>query len=128
MSREIYVFADWEVFEKPKLIGVLRADMVKGREHFSFAYDDAWLQSESAQQIDPELHLYAGSQYSQEQQNFRVFLDSCPDRLISQCVSSALNFWFCRSRFNLQVTLEISMIVSGIENLSNLASSHKCHS
>lgn len=80
MSREIYVFADWDVFEKPALIGVLRTDVVKGREHFSFVYDDAWLQSEFAQQIDPELRLYAGSQYSQEQQNFRVFLDSCPDR------------------------------------------------
>ena len=80
MSREIYVFADWDVFEKPALIGVLRADVVKGREHFSFVYDDAWLQSEFAQQIDPELRLYAGSQYSQEQQNFRLFLDSCPDR------------------------------------------------
>ena len=45
MSREIYVFADWEVFEKPTLIGVLRADVVKGREHFSFAYDGVWLSS-----------------------------------------------------------------------------------
>ena len=80
MSREIYVFADWEVFENPTLIGILRADVVKGREHFSFAYDSAWLQSEFAQQIDPELHLYTGSQHSQEQQNFRVFLDSSPDR------------------------------------------------
>ncbi len=80
MSREIYVFADWEVFEKPTLIGVLCADVVKAKEHFSFAYDDVWLQSEFAQQIDPELHLYAGSQHSQEQQNFRIFLDSCPDR------------------------------------------------
>jgi serine/threonine-protein kinase HipA len=80
MSREIYIYADWDVFETPALIGVLRTDVVKGREHFSFVYDDAWLQSEFAQQIDPELRLYAGSQYSQEQQNFRVFLDSCPDR------------------------------------------------
>ena len=49
MSREIYVFADWEVFEKPTLIGVLCPDVVKGKEHFSFAYDDVWLQSEFAQ-------------------------------------------------------------------------------
>lgn len=80
MSREILVFADWEEFEKPMLIGVLRSDVVKGKEHFSFAYDEAWLQSTFAQQIDPELRLYAGDQHSQEQQNFRIFLDSCPDR------------------------------------------------
>jgi len=77
---DIYVFADWEVFEIPILIGVLRADVVKGKEHFSFAYDDGWLQSEFAQQIDPELRLYTGAQHGQKQQNFRVFLDSCPDR------------------------------------------------
>ncbi len=80
MSREIVVFADWEEFEKPMLIGILRSDVIKGKEHFSFAYDEAWLQSTFAQQIDPELRLYAGSQHSQGQQNFRIFLDSCPDR------------------------------------------------
>lgn len=80
MSREILVFADWEEFEKPMLIGILRSDVVKGKEHFSFAYDEAWLHSTFAQQIDPELRLYAGDQHSQEQQNFRIFLDSCPDR------------------------------------------------
>ncbi|MFC1602696.1 type II toxin-antitoxin system HipA family toxin [Pseudomonadota bacterium] len=62
------------------LVGTLRSDIVKGKEHFSFAYDDAWLQSKFAQQIDPDLHLYAGNQFSQGEQNFRVFLDSCPDR------------------------------------------------
>ena len=48
MSREIYVFADWEVFETPMLIGVLRADVVKGKEHFSFVYDDGWLHDTGA--------------------------------------------------------------------------------
>ena len=62
------------------LVGTLRSDIVKGKEHFSFAYDDAWLQSKFAQQIDPDLHLYAGNQFSQDEQIFRVFLDSCPDR------------------------------------------------
>ena len=32
MSREILVFADWEEFEKPMLIGILRSDIVKGVE------------------------------------------------------------------------------------------------
>lgn len=80
MSREIYVFADWEEFDEPTLVGTLRSDVVKSKEHFSFAYDEVWLKSKFAQQIDPELHLYAGEQHNNEQQNFRVFLDSCPDR------------------------------------------------
>ncbi len=80
MSKEIYVFADWEDFDEPFLIGTLRTDLVKAKEHFSFVYNEAWLQSEFAQQIDPDLKLYAGEQHNNEQQNFRVFLDSCPDR------------------------------------------------
>ncbi len=50
------------------LVGVLRVDRVKNKEHFSFA-----------QQIDPQLHLFSGDQHSEEQNNCRVFLDSCPD-------------------------------------------------
>ncbi len=80
MSRDVYVFADWEAFDKPTLVGKLRSDVVKRKEHFSFAYDDVWLHSKFVQQIDPQLQLYAGDQHHEEQQNFRIFLDSCPDR------------------------------------------------
>ena len=45
-GREIVVFADWEVFDRPMLIGRLRTDVIKGKEHFSFAYDDGRLQAE----------------------------------------------------------------------------------
>jgi len=80
MSQDVYVFADWEGLELPALVGTLRSDVVKNKEHFSFAYDEKWLQSEFVQQIDPQLQLYVGDQHSEEQKNFRVFLDSCPDR------------------------------------------------
>ena len=80
MSTEVYVFADWEAFDKPRLVGTLRSSVVKKKEHFSFAYDEQWLRSEYAQQIDPELQLYTGEQHSPDNQNFRAFLDSCPDR------------------------------------------------
>lgn len=80
MSRIIYVFADWEEFTEPTFVGSLRSDRVKAKEHFSFAYDEAWLQSKFCQQIDPDLHLYAGEQHSIDQQNFCIFLDSCPDK------------------------------------------------
>jgi serine/threonine-protein kinase HipA len=66
--------------ETPLLIGQLRSTLVKNTEHFSFTYDKAWLNSTFIKQIDPELKLYAGEQHSSENKNFRVFLDSCPDR------------------------------------------------
>jgi serine/threonine-protein kinase HipA len=80
MSREIYVFADWEGFAQPTLVGSLRSNVIKNKEHFSFSYDSAWLQSPNAQKIDPELNLFSGEQHSSDSNNFRIFLDSCPDR------------------------------------------------
>jgi len=80
MGMEIYVFADWEEFDKPTLIGTLRSSVIKGKEHFSFSYDNDWLLSPYAQKIDPELNLYSGEQHSDNSKNFRIFLDSCPDR------------------------------------------------
>jgi serine/threonine-protein kinase HipA len=80
MSTEVYVFADWEDFGKPTLVGTLRSSVIKNKEHFSFSYDEAWLQSSFAQKIDPDLDLYSGEQHNADPRNFRTFLDSCPDR------------------------------------------------
>ncbi len=80
MNTEIYVFADWEGFAEPTLVGTLRSAVSKNKEHFSFSYDNAWLQSSIAQKIDPDLELYSGEQHSADTNNFRAFLDSCPDR------------------------------------------------
>ncbi|WP_176552586.1 type II toxin-antitoxin system HipA family toxin [Testudinibacter sp. TR-2022] len=80
MSKNIYAFAHWEQFTSPILVGTLISDIVRGKENFRFSYDIDWLTSPFAQQIDPELHLYRGEQYSTNTQNFRIFLDSSPDR------------------------------------------------
>ncbi|MEE8058169.1 MAG: type II toxin-antitoxin system HipA family toxin [Pseudomonadales bacterium] len=80
MSRSVYVFADWETFTEPVLVGTLRSSSIKNKEHFSFSYDNAWLQSPFAQKIDPELNLFTGEQHNEDSKNVRTFLDSCPDR------------------------------------------------
>lgn len=80
MNREIFVYADWDDFSEPVLVGCLRSSLNKNKEHFSFSYDQHWLLSPFARQIDPDLHLYSGEQHSLDSNNFRVFLDSCPDR------------------------------------------------
>jgi serine/threonine-protein kinase HipA len=62
-------------------MGVLSAEAAKGKEIFSFAYADNWLQSGFSQMIDPDLQLFSGSYYPRDnKRNFGVFLDSCPDR------------------------------------------------
>jgi serine/threonine-protein kinase HipA len=80
MGTEVYVYADWEEFSSPVLVGMLRSSFSKNKEHFSFSYDQAWLKSPFAQKIDPDLHLFTGEQHSTNSNNFRIFLDSCPDR------------------------------------------------
>ncbi len=80
MKTDIYVFADWDDFVEPTLVGTLRSAISKNKEHFSFSYAPGWLQSSNAQKIDPDLELYSGEQHSSDANNFRSFLDSCPDR------------------------------------------------
>jgi len=80
MAKEVYVYADWQDFIEPALIGVLRSDVIRNDEHFSFRYDPSWLLSPFVQKVDPDLELYAGEQHRADPRNFRAFLDSCPDR------------------------------------------------
>jgi serine/threonine-protein kinase HipA len=80
-KKEILVYAHWQGLKEPSLMGVLSASPAKGRESFSFEYDEAWLESGFTQLLDPDLQLYAGAYYPRgDKPNFGVFLDSCPDR------------------------------------------------
>lgn len=79
--KEIIVFADWIGLAESKKMGILRSELVKGHEVFSFEYDPAWLKSGYAQELDPDLKLFTGPQYlNDEKPNFGLFLDSSPDR------------------------------------------------
>lgn len=81
-KREVYVYADWYGLNGPMFMGVLHAELLRGKEIFSFEYNNDWLQSGHAQLLDPDLQLYAGMQYlnDQDKHNFGMFLDSSPDR------------------------------------------------
>lgn len=82
MSRHIEVWADWREQGEPILMGFLRSILTRGKEVFSFTYDDAWLAAGHARQIDPDLGLFSGPQFpgSSTRPNFGLFLDSSPDR------------------------------------------------
>lgn len=81
-KREVHVYADWRGLNGPVYMGLLHAELLRGKEIFSFEYDPNWLQSGQAQLLDPDLQLYAGMQYlnDQDKSNFGMFLDSSPDR------------------------------------------------
>lgn len=80
-QRVIEVWADWSALGQARRMGELRARPLRGREIFSFEYDRDWIKTAPAQHLDPALGLFAGPQYAPAaQDNFGVFLDSCPDR------------------------------------------------
>ncbi len=80
-SRKIYVYADWYGLSNPTLMGAIRAEQTRGKEIFSFEYENEWLESQASLVLDPDLYWYAGTQYlPEEKENFGLFLDSSPDR------------------------------------------------
>lgn len=80
-KKEILVYAHWEGFKTPVLMGLLSAIPAKGKEVFSFEYTKEWLRSDFTYMIDPDLQLYSGRYFpADEKLNFGAFLDSCPDR------------------------------------------------
>lgn len=79
--KEIFVYADWVWLHEPTKMGTLRSEQSKGEEIFSFTYDNSWLKSGYAQELDPDLKLFGGPQYLNDNKfNFGLFLDSSPDR------------------------------------------------
>jgi serine/threonine-protein kinase HipA len=80
-KKIIFVYANWEDFIEPTLMGTLSVIPSKGKEIFSFEYAKEWLAIRFSQMIDPDLYFYNGPQYLQEEKrNFGIFLDSSPDR------------------------------------------------
>lgn len=80
-QRSILVYTDWIGLEGPILMGNLHATHVRGKEIFSFEYNDDWLKSKDVLILDPDLQLFAGRQFlNEDKNNFGVFLDSSPDR------------------------------------------------
>ncbi|STY64097.1 Uncharacterised protein [Mannheimia haemolytica] len=67
-----------KLFSQPELVGVLSSDVVRGKENFRFSYDNEWLSSPYVQQIDPNLYLYPGEQYSTDTQKFSYLFRFLP--------------------------------------------------
>ena len=76
MREQLEVWLDSDIVPLRR-IGTLSHD----RGTVWFAYDQAWLTSPGAFQIDPRLQLTSGSAYAHpDTGSFGIFLDSAPDR------------------------------------------------
>lgn len=76
---DIWVYADWLGMTAPKCIGLLSVLYGRGKEAFSFKYENDWLNSNEQLLLDPDIGWYSGSQYPDRKDNFGIFLDSMPD-------------------------------------------------
>ena len=75
------VYASWLPIKEPILAGYLLFQETSRGGVFSFEYDSDFLTSPFRMQLDPSLALTSGEHYNdRSDKNFRVFLDSCPDR------------------------------------------------
>lgn len=80
-NKTIYVYASWQELKEPTLMGILTAEHARGKEIFSFEYTDEWLAQKELLTLDPNLYLFGGKQYNNDDKpNFGLFLDSSPDR------------------------------------------------
>jgi serine/threonine-protein kinase HipA len=80
-QRLIQVYLDDSEAEEPRLMGVLSATQLRGKEVFSFAYEPTFLQSSFTHALDPDLQFFGGNQFVRDEKpNFGLFLDSSPDR------------------------------------------------
>lgn len=80
-KTSVLVYAHWQGMENPLLMGILHSNRLKGKELFSFEYNQGWLQNGPSQLLDPNLRLYTGLHYLNDGvENFGMFLDSSPDR------------------------------------------------
>ncbi|MEA4922449.1 MAG: HipA domain-containing protein [Eubacteriaceae bacterium] len=80
-EKIIYVYM-CENEKTNRLIGTMFSSSEKGREHYSFEYNEKWLQTSGTWLVlDPDLELYRGRQYVPvDKTMFGLFADSCPDR------------------------------------------------
>jgi serine/threonine-protein kinase HipA len=79
--RTVEVCADWVGLGGPTRMGLLHATAARGKETFSFEYDDAWLAAGRRTALDPSLRLGPGPQFvAAGRESFGLFLDSSPDR------------------------------------------------
>lgn len=78
----IWVYADWDALDGPQPMGILHAQRIRGKEVFSFEYQEEWINdNDHVLYLDPDLAYFKGKQFLPEtKNNFGIFLDSSPDR------------------------------------------------
>lgn len=78
--EQLYIYADFDWFDKPELVGRLTYERLRGNGTYGFCFDNSWLKNHSDILLSEELGNFAGFQYSQEEHVFGCISDTLPDR------------------------------------------------
>ena len=79
--NKLYVYADFNWLDTPKLIGELSCDSVRGSETYGFSYTKDWLAEYGTVFLSEDLQNYPGIQYTPSGKDiFACFSDALPDR------------------------------------------------
>lgn len=63
-QKSIEVYAHWRGLSDPVIVGSLYVTISRGKEIFSFEYDENWLKKNQAHTLGPSLQLFQGQQYA----------------------------------------------------------------
>lgn len=79
--ERLLVFADFDWFDKPELVGELCYEKLRGSDSYAFQYDEHWLKGHAEVKLSEDINNYPGMQYTQPGQDvFGCFSDALPDR------------------------------------------------
>ena len=79
--HKLLVYADFEWFDKIKLLGTLNYERLREKDSFGFEYNNEWLRNHASIQISADVNNYPGPQFSLPGKDiFGCFSDVMPDR------------------------------------------------
>ena len=79
--ERLLVFADFDWLDKPKLVGELCYEKLRGSESYAFRFDDNWLKFHAGIKLSEDINNYPGLQYTQPGNDVcGCFSDALPDR------------------------------------------------
>lgn len=79
--KTLLVYADFDWFDAPILVGSLGYESLRGSDSYSFEFDSDWLSKYGSLYLSADLNNYLGPQYTAEGRDiFGCFADALPDR------------------------------------------------
>lgn len=79
--ERLLVYADFNWLNKPKLVGELCYEKLRGSDSYAFKFDENWLSIHAGIKLSEDINNYPGMQYTQPGNDiFGCFSDALPDR------------------------------------------------